>query len=95
MKKRLKPIPKFRSEAEERAFWESPDNDSTEYIDWSKAKIMSFPNRPSTRTISLRLPEELLDTIRSRAHKLDVPYQSLMKLWLAEKSTETGPVKRQ
>jgi predicted DNA binding CopG/RHH family protein len=57
---------------------------------------MSFPNlRPSTRTISLRLPEELLDTIRSRAHKLDVPYQSLMKLWLAEKATETGPVKRQ
>jgi len=96
MKKRLKPIPEFASESEERAFWESPDNDSTEYIDWSKAKIMSFPNlRPSTRTISLRLPEELLDTIRSRAHKLDVPYQSLMKLWLAEKATETGPVKRQ
>jgi predicted DNA binding CopG/RHH family protein len=91
MKKRLKPIPEFASEAEERAFWESPDNDSTEYIDWSKAKVVSFPNlRPSTKTISLRLPEDLLDTIRSRAHKLDVPYQSLMKLWLAEKAIEVA-----
>lgn len=91
MELNYKPIPEFESEAEERAFWESSDNDSTEYIDWSKAKIMSFPNlRPSTRTISLRLPEELLDTIRSRAHKLDVPYQSLMKLWLAEKAVEAA-----
>ena len=91
MKKRLKPIPEFASESEERAFWESPDNDSTEYIDWSAAKIVSFPNlRPSTKTISLRLPEDLLDTIRRRAHKLDVPYQSLMKLWLAEKATESA-----
>lgn len=89
MKKRLKPIPKFRSEREERAFWESAKNNSTDYVDWSKAKRVSFPNlRPSTKTISLRLPEDLLDTIRSRAHKLDVPYQSLMKLWLAEKATE-------
>jgi predicted DNA binding CopG/RHH family protein len=91
MKKRLKPIPEFASETEERAFWEAPRNDSTEYIDWSRAKIVSFPNlRPSTKTISLRLPEDLLDAIRSRAHKLDVPYQSLMKLWLAEKATEAA-----
>lgn len=91
MKKRLKPIPEFANKSEERAFWESPKNDSTQYIDWSAAKVVSFPNlRPSTKTISLRLPEDLLDTIRSRAHKLDVPYQSLMKLWLAEKATETS-----
>ena len=91
MKKRFKPIPEFKSEADERAFWEAPGNDSTEYIDWSKAKLVSFPNlRPSTKTISLRLPEDLLDSIRSRAHKLDVPYQSLMKLWLAEKASESA-----
>lgn len=89
MKKRLKPIPKFASEADERVFWESPENDSTEYVDWSKAKMVSFPNlRPSTKTISLRLPEDLLDSIRNRAHRLDIPYQSLMKLWLAEKAIE-------
>jgi predicted DNA binding CopG/RHH family protein len=87
MKRHLKPVPKLQNEAEERAFWESAGNDSTEYVDWSKAKTVSFPRlRPSTKTISLRLPEELLDTIRSRAHKLDVPYQSLMKIWLAEKA---------
>ncbi|MGH9588119.1 MAG: BrnA antitoxin family protein [Acidobacteriaceae bacterium] len=91
MKKRLKPIPEFKSEADERAFWESPRNNSAEYIDWSKATLVSFPNlRPSTKTISLRLPEDLLDTIRIRAHKLDVPYQSLMKLWLAEKARESA-----
>ncbi len=91
MKKHLKPIPEFKSEADERAFWESPENDSTEYIDWSKAKLVSFPNlRPSTKTISLRLMEDLLDSIRSRAHKLDAPYQSRMKLWLAEKASESA-----
>jgi predicted DNA binding CopG/RHH family protein len=89
MRKRLKTIPEFANETEERAFWETPGNDSTQYVDWSHAKIVSFPNlRPSTKTISLRLPEELLNTIRTQAHKLDVPYQSLMKLWLAEKARE-------
>lgn len=89
MPQRLKPIPKFASEAEERAFWES--HDSTGYIDWSRAKLASFPNlRPSTRTISLRLPEDVLNTIRNHANKLDVPYQSLMKLWLAEKAAQTS-----
>lgn len=88
MSKPLKKIPEFSSEAEERAFWESPENDSTEYVDWSKAKIASFPNlRRSTRTISLRLPEELLAAIRREANRLDVPYQSLMKLWLAERAS--------
>ena len=87
MPRRLKPIPEFANEAAERRFWES--HDTTEYVDWSEAKLVSFPNlRPSTRTISLRLPEDVLNTIRSHANKLDVPYQSLMKLWLAEKAAQ-------
>ena len=86
MSKRLKPIPKFANEAAERAFWESPGNDSTEYVDWSKAKLAVFPKlKPSTESISLRMPENLLDTVRSHAQRLDVPYQSLIKLWVAEK----------
>jgi len=89
MSKQLKPIPKFSSEAEERAFWESQKNDSTEYVDWSKAKLVTLPKlRPSTETISLRMPEDVLNTIRNHARKLDVPYQSLIKLWCAEKVSE-------
>jgi predicted DNA binding CopG/RHH family protein len=89
MSKQLKPIPEFANEAAERAFWESPENDSTEYVDWSQAKRVSFPKlRPSTETISLRMPEDLLNTIRNHARKLDVPYQSLIKLWCAEKVAE-------
>jgi predicted DNA binding CopG/RHH family protein len=89
MKKRLKPIPKFANEAAERAFWESPRNDSADYVDWSKAKLATFPKlRPSTETISLRMPEDVLNTIRNYARKLDVPYQSLIKLWCAEKVAE-------
>lgn len=85
MSKRLKPIPKFANEAagekQERAFWESQGNDSTEYVDWSKAKLMSFPKlRPSTETISLSMPEDVLNTIRHDARKLDLPYQPLIKL---------------
>ena len=87
MSKRLKPIPKFAHEEEERAFWESPKNDSTEYVDWSKAKLASFPKlKPSTETISLRMPEDVLNNIRNHARRLDVPYQSLIKLWIAEKA---------
>jgi predicted DNA binding CopG/RHH family protein len=89
MSKRLKPIPKFASEAEERAFWESPRNDSTEYVDWNKAQLVTFPNlKPSTETISIRMPEDVLNNIRDHARRLDVPYQSLIKLWCAEKLTE-------
>jgi predicted DNA binding CopG/RHH family protein len=89
MSKLLKPIPKFASEADERAFWESPHNDSTQYVDWSKAKLATFPKlRPSTETISLRMPEDVLNTIRDHARRLDVPYQSLIKLWCAEKAAE-------
>ena len=84
MAKKLKPIPKFRNEQEERAFWES--HDSTEYVDWSKAKRVRFPNlKPTTKAISLRLPISLLDQIKVEANKRDVPYQSLIKTWLAEK----------
>ncbi len=84
MKKKLKPIPKFKNEAEERKFWET--RDSTEYLDWSKAVRVTFPNlKPSTTAISLRLPVSLLEQIKVAANKRDVPYQSLIKMWLAEK----------
>lgn len=87
MSRRLKAAPKFKNEAAERVFWESAANDSTRYVDWSRAQVTGFRNlRPSTQTISLRLPKDLLETIRGHARKLDVPYQSLMKLWLAEKA---------
>lgn len=82
-----KQIPKFRSEDEERRFWDS--HDSTTYIDWRKAQKVTFPHlKPSTRTISLRLPELMLEEIRLLANKRDVPYQSLMKIFLAEKIGE-------
>jgi predicted DNA binding CopG/RHH family protein len=82
--KKLKSIPRFRSEDEEREFWAT--HDSTEYFDWSRAVRVVFPNlQPSTRTISLRLPESLLADLKVLANRLDVPYQSLMKVYLAER----------
>lgn len=84
MKKSFKPLPKFKSEDEERDFWATAD--SSEYFDWSKAEPVIFPNlRPSTETISLRLPEYLLARIKQLANSKDVPYQSLMKIFLAER----------
>ena len=84
MKKRLKPIPKFASEDEERRFWEQ--NDSSEYLDWSQAQQVVMPKlKPTTKTISLRLPQHLLDSIKAAANARDVPYQSLIKVWLQEK----------
>jgi predicted DNA binding CopG/RHH family protein len=81
---KLKDIPKFKSEDEEREFWAT--HDSTEYINWDKAEIQTFPKlKPSTKTISLRLPEHLLDELRSIANKRDVPYQSLIKIFLKER----------
>jgi len=78
-----KATPKFKSEAEERSFWEK--NDSSEYVDWTKANRVVLQNlKPSTRTISLRLPEMLLDSIKMEANKRDIPYQSLIKAWLAD-----------
>jgi predicted DNA binding CopG/RHH family protein len=85
---KLKKLPEFSSETEERIFWES--HDSSEYLDWSKAERISFPNlKPSTKTISLRLPETLLDQIKIEANKRDVPYQSLIKAWLADEVRES------
>jgi predicted DNA binding CopG/RHH family protein len=84
MNKRLKPVPKFASEAAERAFWEK--HDTTDYLDWKRARPTAFPNlKPSTQTISLRLPQHLLDSIKTAANARDVPYQSLIKVWLQEK----------
>lgn len=78
-----KRIPKFRSEAEERRFWAT--HDSTEYLDWGKAKRVLFPNlKPSVKTISIRLPESLLHALKTLANERDVPYQSLVKMMLAE-----------
>ncbi len=77
MSKTLKTIPQFTDEAEERDFWESTD--STDYLDWSKAQAVVLPNlKPTTQTISLRLPQHLLDAIKAAAHSRDVPYQSLI-----------------
>jgi predicted DNA binding CopG/RHH family protein len=84
MTKPAKTIPHFANEAEERAFWETQD--STEYLDWSKAQRAVLPNlKPTTKTISLRLPQHLLDAIKAAANSRDVPYQSLIKVWLQEK----------
>ena len=84
MAKVLKPIPEFASEAEERAFWET--SDTTDYVEWSKAQRVRMPNlKPSSTSISLRLPIGLLEEIKIAANKRDVPYQSLIKTWLAEK----------
>lgn len=84
MKKKLKPIPKFRDEDEERDFWATAD--SSEYFDWSKAERVIFPNlKSSTESISLRLPSFLLARIKELANKKDVPYQSLMKVFLSER----------
>jgi predicted DNA binding CopG/RHH family protein len=89
--KKPNPIPKFSSESKERAFWESEDNDATEYFDSSKMTVVKLTNlKPSTTSISLRLSDSLLDGIRQQANKLDVPYQSLMKVWLTEKLKESS-----
>ena len=86
-KKRLKPIPQFRNEAEEREFWAT--HDTTDYIDWSTAKRAVFPNlRPSTESISLRLPTPLLADLKALANERDVPYQSLLKVFLAKQVRE-------
>ena len=80
---KLKKIPKFNNEDEERAYWQ--EHDSTDHIDWSQAKLAKFPNlKASTKTISLRLPETLFNELKIFANREDVPYQSLMKIILAD-----------
>ena len=79
----MKKIPEFKTEAEERDFWEN--HDSTEYVNWKQAESVSMPNlKPTTKTISIRLPESLLNSIKIEANKRDMPYQSLIKAWLAD-----------
>jgi predicted DNA binding CopG/RHH family protein len=86
-KKVRKTLPRFRSENEEREFWAT--HDSTNYFDYSDAREVIFPKlRPSTATISLRLPQGLLDDLRVLANQRDVPYQSLLKVYLAERVAE-------
>ena len=84
MSKARKPIPSFAGEAEERAYWERTD--SIRCLDWHRAKRVRLPNlQPSKTAISLRLPVTLLEQIKIAANKRDVPYQSLIKMWLSEK----------
>ena len=81
---KIKPIPNFASEDEERDFW--ANHDSTEFVDWSNARRLTLRNlKPSTKTISIRLPESLLDELKLLANRRDVPYQSLLKVFLAER----------
>jgi predicted DNA binding CopG/RHH family protein len=96
MKKlKKKAIPNFKSEERERAFW--THHDASEYVDWSKAQRALLPNlKPSVRTISLRLPEPLITRLKVLANKRDVPYQSLLKVLLAERleQEESTPAQR-
>ena len=83
----LKKVPKFKTEDDERDFWAT--HDATDYLDFSQAEETVFPNlKPSTRAISLRLPVSLIDRLKMLANKQDVPYQSLLKVLLAEKVDE-------
>ena len=79
-----KKIPKFKNEAEERLFWQK--HDSSEYVDWSDAKNVVMPKlKPSTRSISIRLPESMIEELKVLANKRDVPYQSLLKMFIFER----------
>jgi predicted DNA binding CopG/RHH family protein len=83
----MKKIPRFSSEAEEQKFWDSAD--STEYFDWRKAERVIFPKlKPSLKTISIRLPESMIEELKLLANKRDVPYQSLVKIFLSERIEE-------
>ena len=83
-KQQRKPIPQFDNEAQEQEFWSA--HDSTDYVDWSQAQRVTFGRlKPSTQTISIRLPVALLEDLKLLANKRDVPYQSLVKIFLAER----------
>lgn len=87
MKKRMQKIPDFENEDQEREFWSA--HDSTDYLTWSQAKPIKLPHlRPTTRTISIRLPESMIDRLKILANKRDVPYQSLLKMFVADKIEE-------
>jgi predicted DNA binding CopG/RHH family protein len=85
--RRKKVIPAFKNEEQEREFWAS--HDSADYIDWQRAEDVRLPNlRPTTRTISIRLPQPMIERLKVLANKRDVPYQSLLKMYVAEKIEE-------
>ena len=82
--KKVKKIPVFKNDEEERAFWSK--NDASDYVDWRTSEKVVFSNlKPTTKTISLRLPEYIIDELKLLAHKQDVPYQSLIKIFLKER----------
>ena len=86
---KVKKIPEFKTQTQERAYWES--HDSSDHLEWGNAEKVTLANlKPSTKTISLRLPEGLLDRIKVEANKRDMPYQSLIKVWLAEDVKESS-----
>jgi predicted DNA binding CopG/RHH family protein len=83
MTKKYKKIPQFKSEAEERAFWQT--HDSTEYVDYTNVKKASFPDlKLTTKPITIRLPQSMIDRLKIRAHQLDIPYQTLIKQYVAQ-----------
>jgi predicted DNA binding CopG/RHH family protein len=91
--KKAKSFPTFKSEDEEREFW--ANHDSTDYIDWSEAERVLFPNlKPSVRTISLRLPVSMIAALKTLAHQRDVPYQSLLKVFISERLEKEFAVHR-
>ncbi|MBF0487755.1 MAG: BrnA antitoxin family protein [Nitrospirae bacterium] len=84
MKRKLKEIPVFNTEDDEREFWSN--HDTTDFFDYDRAEAAIFPNlKPSTKSISIRLPETLIEQLKMLANEKDVPYQSLIKIYLAEK----------
>ena len=88
MKKEKKATPEFKTEVEEQQFWSTQD--STDYVDWDKAEITIFPNlRPTLKTISLRLPEPMLNRLKQLVDERDVPYQSLLKIFLKERPSNS------
>lgn len=94
VKQRMRKVPKFRTEDKERDFWAS--RDSTEFVDWRRAKRVKLPDlRPTTRTISIRLPESMIERLKVLANKRDVPYQSLLKMFVADKIEEELRAARQ
>lgn len=87
LKKPIRKVPKFNSEDAERKFWSL--HDSTEYVDWSRAERMKLPKlKPTTRTISIRLPESMIERLKILANKRDIPYQSLLKMFVADRIEE-------
>ena len=85
--RRKKAIPAFKNEEQERKFWAS--HESADYIDWRRAENLRLPSlRPTTRTISIRLPQPMIERLKVLANKRDVPYQSLLKMYVAERIEE-------